>query len=68
VSALPAREKHAKKEVCPFCGWHYSDLKRQQHLGEAWWVQCCNCGARGPRRDNKKDAVQGWNDGEPREP
>lgn len=62
----PKREKHAPKEVCPFCGWRYSDLKRQQHHGENFWVQCCSCGARGPRSTDKDEAIQLWNDGEPR--
>lgn len=60
--------KHVPRDVCPFCGWRHSDVKRQQHFGEMFWVQCCNCGARGPRRDNKPEAIECWNDGQEREP
>lgn len=45
---------------CPFCGWISSDVKSQQHYGENFWVQCCSCGARGPRERTKAEAINGW--------
>ena len=52
------------RRPCPFCGWEYSDVKRQQHYGEWLWVQCSRCSARGPRVQSKEDAVQGWDQAE----
>lgn len=50
------------KRNCPFCGSNKSDIKRQQSHGEAFWVQCVGCGARGPKVYKRDQAVKRWNE------
>lgn len=50
----------AIRSACPFCGGLRTDIKSQQHYGRYHWVQCIKCDARGPRRDTRKAAVEGW--------
>lgn len=64
LGAEVPRDKQRPRDVCPFCAWTYSNIKRQQGSYEAYWVECCSCQARGPKRNTKDDAVQGWNDGD----
>lgn len=48
-----------RRQPCRFCESEANFLKRQQHYGEHFWVECV-CSARGPRHDTKLEAVKAW--------
>lgn len=54
---------HSKRRTCPFCGWHYSDMKkRAARPGYKYFVKCCSahCNARGPEADTREEASKLW--------
>lgn len=53
---------NVQRKPCAFCLSDQSDVKRQQHYGQWFWVQCKECGARGPRVDSKEEAIKCWDD------
>ncbi|ESY89056.1 hypothetical protein X739_00760 [Mesorhizobium sp. LNHC220B00] len=50
------------KEPCPFCRTRDTSAERwRDHTGEHHRVVCHNCGATGPEKDTRGEAVDGWN-------
>lgn len=60
VSEVPCSDRVIKP--CPFCGnedlemWNCSKDNVPNH------VYCLNCQTDGPRRENKKEAIEAWNE------
>lgn len=50
-----------KLKPCPFCG-HIAKSSDavQSDIGQ-WWVECKDCGARGPVIPWELDAIMAWN-------
>ncbi|WP_414682938.1 Lar family restriction alleviation protein [Longimicrobium sp.] len=50
-----------KPEPCPFCA---DDRVSVEGAAGLWWVFCGNpfCGASGPDRRTRRDAIERWND------
>lgn len=54
---------------CPFCGSSSVDLacpslEERYKLGRQlrYWIECDNCGARGPQRKTQTYAITAWSD------
>jgi len=41
---------------CPFCGSNFVNMNRV-----GWWVVCENCGAEGPAKETREEALATWN-------
>jgi Lar family restriction alleviation protein len=49
-----------KPDTCPFCG--STAVVRKSFLdSKEWWVACKECGALGPFKKTRKEAVNEWN-------
>ena len=46
--------------ACPFCGSPSAPPDLDGEDG-SWAVYCLDCGAKGPTRETKDDAVSAWN-------
>ena len=68
---MPAEEKIDKLKPCMFCGTTekvidkeigpvYLDI-HEFNNGEHWYVNCMNCGARGPEAMSRRLAAKKWN-------
>ena len=42
---------------CPFCGSEEIGISLNRNA----WMSCCSCGADGPYKDTKRQAIQAWN-------
>jgi Lar family restriction alleviation protein len=51
---------HELPAPCPFCG-SLSTPPDLDGEGDSWYVVCPDCGATGPERPAKSDAVAVWN-------
>ena len=55
------------KASCPFCETGPEDHDEGSPLlhtvceGDAWFVECSNCGAKGPMAVAEEEAVEQWN-------
>lgn len=58
-----ALKMEIKPRPCPFCGLrHFSDVVGSGSVSNfVYYVQCENCGARGPLSPTYNDAVSDWN-------
>lgn len=45
---------------CPFCGGNEIGQAWDDHLPQMTCVVCCDCGARGPDKEEWSDAVEAW--------
>jgi len=41
---------------CPFCGSDFVEINRG-----GWWGECGNCGAEGPAKETREEALAAWN-------
>ena len=48
------------RKECPFCHSIETEARSQQHYGLWHWIQCMDCGARGPRTKAKGAARVSW--------
>lgn len=46
-----------EKPKCPFCGSEIIAYRYSGIIAEAWRVYCCDCGAVGPKRIKKTEAL-----------
>lgn len=54
-------------KACPFCESRDVYCKYKEERGgfnaepPEYYVRCCDCGARGPKRDSEDKAIMAWN-------
>ena len=49
-------------EPCWFCGSINISVEsfHKEYRLSHWWIECCDCGARGSKRDSKEAAKKAW--------
>lgn len=53
---------------CPFCLntehemiWEKCERVSEDDTDRLWWIECCYCGACGPRSNTEPEAIDRWN-------
>lgn len=49
---------------CPFCDDGYPEMRWSDYppgVTQDYWVECSECGAKGPYAHDEKTAVENWN-------
>lgn len=62
---MAKKKKEKPTRPCPFCGATANLKWDQVHPAVVYWgyIECLQCGARGPDQSSQLAAIRAWNEG-----